>query len=101
MSNAKVLSNKLIGSITQGSRTVQVGYVDRTDFWVRSQIHSGALRDFKKIAVRYIDTLRSDTQMVSLQETPHTSISDNRTHFTAVEINQDGEVTAKRHFYVD
>lgn len=35
------------------------------------------------------------------RETPHESESDNRTHFTAVEINGEGSVVAKRHFPVN
>ncbi|CAG8957118.1 hypothetical protein HYFRA_00009319 [Hymenoscyphus fraxineus] len=101
MSIARVVSTKQTSSITNGMRTVGVGYVDRTDQWSRSFLSSGVEAAFKAVAEKNIDSYRPDTTAVALQETPHTSSRDNRTHFTAVEVNKDGKVVAKRHFSVE
>ncbi|KAI1865298.1 uncharacterized protein JN550_008346 [Neoarthrinium moseri] len=101
MSNAKVLSTKLVTTITKDSRVVQIGFVDKTDIWNRTVLSAEVQQKFTKVAEGYIDTLRPDTNTVALQETPHKSESDNRTHFTAVELDGSGKVTAKRHFTVD
>ncbi|KAJ9150521.1 hypothetical protein NKR19_g5228 [Coniochaeta hoffmannii] len=100
MSTAKVLSTRATAVITQGSRVVQVGYVDRTDQWKRVHLNEEVQRKFKDATEQNLSSLRSDTEVVALQETPHKSERDNRTHFTAVELDGSGKVTAKRHFPV-
>ncbi|EPE02257.1 hypothetical protein F503_08569 [Ophiostoma piceae UAMH 11346] len=100
MSGAKVLSTKVITTLVKGSRSVQVGYVDSTDRWKRPFLSDTVRDKFTETTEGYIDTLRPDTKMVALQETPHQSAADNRTHFTAVELNGAGKVTSKRHFAV-
>ncbi|KAK0125549.1 hypothetical protein ONS95_000443 [Cadophora gregata] len=100
MSIAKVLKTKLTSTISDGIRTVGVGYVEKTDIWTRSFIDSGVQKQFAAAAQQHMDSFRTDTTAVALQETPHKSNSDNRTHFTAVELNAAGKVVGKRHFSV-
>ncbi|KAK2005317.1 hypothetical protein LZ32DRAFT_597317, partial [Colletotrichum eremochloae] len=100
-SNAKVLSTKIVTQISKGDRVVQVGFVEKTDIWHRKFLNNEVQVKFANAAEGYIDTFKSDTKAVALQETPHKSQSDNRTHFTAVELDGTGKVTAKRHFVVD
>lgn len=67
MSNAKVLSTKFIGFVSNASRTVQVGYVDKTDIWTRSFLDTDIQKKFEQAAQDNIDTLRADTAMIALQ----------------------------------
>ena len=67
MSNAKVLSTKFVTTIAKGSRVVQVGFVDKTDIWDRTFLSNEVEQKFTEVAEGYIDTLRSDSNMVALQ----------------------------------
>ncbi|KZF25496.1 hypothetical protein L228DRAFT_265965 [Xylona heveae TC161] len=100
-SKAKVLSTKLIAIITKGKRTVKVGYVDKTEAWKRNYLSPDMQKMFKETAEQHLLTLRGDTDMIALRETPHTSKSDQRSHITAVELNIQGEVTETHHFPVE
>ncbi|KAJ5776723.1 uncharacterized protein N7511_001734 [Penicillium nucicola] len=99
--NAKVLSTKLISVLSIGARMVKVGYVDKTDAWNRVYLSPEIQEKFKATSAKELSSLKPETDMVALQETPHASESDNRTHFTAVEIDGKGSVIAKRHFAVE
>ncbi|KGO73768.1 hypothetical protein PITC_039790 [Penicillium italicum] len=99
--NAKVISTKLIGVLSLGERMVKVGYVDKTDAWNRPYLSPEIQAKFKATSEKKLSSLKPETDMVALQETPHTSESDNRTHFTAVEMDGNGVVIAKRHFVVE
>nr|KMM70166.1 hypothetical protein CPAG_06478 [Coccidioides posadasii RMSCC 3488] len=99
--NANVMSTKLIAILTLGTRSVKVGYVDQTDVWKMIALSTAIQQKFKEVTEKNLSTLEEDTDMVALQETPHPSESDDRTHLTAVEINGQGNVSAKRHFSVD
>ncbi|KAI1966582.1 hypothetical protein LOZ58_000070 [Ophidiomyces ophidiicola] len=79
--NANVVSTKLISILTLGTRSVE--------------------QKLKEAAEKNLSSLKEDTDMPALQETPHLSESENRTHFTAIEINGNGNISAKRHFSVD
>ncbi|KAK2735652.1 hypothetical protein FQN55_002163 [Onygenales sp. PD_40] len=100
-SNAKVVSTKLFGVLTLGTRTVKVGYVDQTENWKRTHLSPETQQKFKNTTEKLLPSLKVDTDTVALQETPHESESDNRTHFTAVEIDGEGTVVAKRHFPIN
>ncbi|KKK12848.1 hypothetical protein ARAM_006572 [Aspergillus rambellii] len=100
-SNAKVISTKVIAVLSSGARTVKVGYVDQTDVWKRVYLSPEIQMKFKATSEKHLSSLKAETDMVAFQETPHTSESDNRTHFTAVEIDGKGSVIAKRHFAVE
>ena len=67
MSTAKVLTTKLTSTISDGIRTVGVGYVEKTDIWTRTFIDSGVQRQFEAAAQQHIDSYRADTTAVALQ----------------------------------
>jgi hypothetical protein len=97
--------------------------VDQTDVWKRVYLSPEIQQKFKKTATNYLSSVRGDTDTVALQydvfpdwrllfaengsdiqlyrETPRTSDSDARAHFSAVEIDGQGSVVAKRHFSVE
>ncbi|EGE01160.1 hypothetical protein TEQG_08568 [Trichophyton equinum CBS 127.97] len=85
--NAKVISTKIFAVLSLGARSIKVGYVEQTDIWKRITISPEIQMKFEEIVEKNLSSLREDTEMVALQETPHSSESDNCTHFTAVEIN--------------
>ncbi|KAK4170887.1 hypothetical protein QBC36DRAFT_225748 [Triangularia setosa] len=92
---------KVVSTITKGARTVKSGFVDQsTKGWRRIQLDSGIQAKFDKEVEARIDTFRKETTVVALQETPHKSKADNRTHFTALEMDGKGKVTATHHFAV-
>ena len=67
MSNAKVISTKILGQVTKGSRTIQVGFVDKTDIWTRPFLSENIQQHFKQVTEGNIDSLRPDTAVVALQ----------------------------------
>ncbi|KXG46489.1 uncharacterized protein PGRI_053450 [Penicillium griseofulvum] len=100
-SNAKVISTKVIGILSLGARMAKVGYVDRTDAWNRPYLSLEFQAKFKATSEKKLSSLKPETDMVSLQGTPHASESDNRRHFTAVEMDGNGVVIAKKHLVVE
>ncbi|KAE8352418.1 hypothetical protein BDV28DRAFT_157885 [Aspergillus coremiiformis] len=97
-STVKIVSTKLIAVLAIGARMVKVGYVEETDVWRRIHLSPETQQRFIETTGKYLSSLKAETDMVALQETPHGSDSDDRTHFTAVKINGQGTVVATRHF---
>lgn len=67
MSIAKVTTTKLTSTIAKGSRTVQVGYVETTDIWMRTFLDGSVESQFKSVAQQHIDSYRPETTAVALQ----------------------------------
>ena len=67
MSIAKVITTKLTSTISKGSRTVQVGYVETTDIWTRTFLDSSVESQFKSIAQQHINSYKAETTAVALQ----------------------------------
>lgn len=64
---AKVISTKLIASVTSGTRRVNVAYVDKTDAWTRVFLGLEMQKHFLETTETYLSTLRQDTDIVALQ----------------------------------
>ena len=67
MSIARAVTTNLTSTISKGSRTLQVGYVKKTDIWTRTFLDSGVEAEFKAAAEKHIDSYHSDTTAVALQ----------------------------------
>jgi hypothetical protein len=67
MSTAKVIITKLTSTITKGGRTMQVGYVEKTDQWHRIQLSNVVESNFKSAVQRNMDKYKKETTVVALQ----------------------------------
>ena len=67
MSIAKVVTTKLTSTISKGTRTVQLGFVETTDIWKRSLLDSNVDEQFKAVAQQHIDSYRPETIAIVLQ----------------------------------
>lgn len=68
MSNPiKILGYKITSTITKGGRSVNVGYVDKTDVWTRPLLSDSTQKDFSEAVEKNIDSLAANATTVALQ----------------------------------
>ncbi|KAK4244386.1 hypothetical protein C7999DRAFT_17365, partial [Corynascus novoguineensis] len=74
---------------------VTVGYVTKTSLWQRIILSQDVEDQFVPAVQEKADAgnLSKDVKSVALILTPHASEADSRTHFTAFEMQEDGDVS--------
>ncbi|KAM3423831.1 hypothetical protein BST61_g1230 [Cercospora zeina] len=82
---------------TSTGRQIAIGYASETEAWRRIQLADAVKERFATAMEKLKDTFRADTVEVVLKEPEHTSPSDNRTHYSVLELNGKKEVIASRH----
>ncbi|WPH03101.1 Hypothetical protein R9X50_00597600 [Acrodontium crateriforme] len=72
---------------TSNGKGIDVGYVSKTDVWERLLLAESIKNDFASVVEKYKDTFKPETVEVVMKEIEHESPSDQRTHFSALELD--------------
>ncbi|KAK2809483.1 hypothetical protein FQN50_003751 [Emmonsiellopsis sp. PD_5] len=83
---------------TSAGKEVVVAYVTKTDVWERTFLSPDVQNEFAAVAEKYKDTLKPETVKVAMKETEHPDKKGHRTHYSAIEIDENEEVVASKHY---
>ncbi|EKG12719.1 hypothetical protein MPH_10132 [Macrophomina phaseolina MS6] len=97
--SARYVSSQLIKNIQKGTKSVAVEYVDKTTSWTRPDEFpaSSVKSDFTQVAEENLESLKPETVRVAMN-LEHQSDKDKRMHYSAYELDKDGNVIGTRHF---
>ncbi|KAK3046088.1 hypothetical protein LTR09_012403 [Extremus antarcticus] len=97
--SARYVSSQIIKSIQKGKKTITVEYVDQTTAWKRpTGFPSASTKDtFAAVVDKNSDSFMSETVKVAMKESEHQSDKDKRMHYTAYELDKDGNVIGTKH----
>ncbi|KAF1808532.1 hypothetical protein P152DRAFT_509776 [Eremomyces bilateralis CBS 781.70] len=93
-------ASQLINTMTTVTgKAIAVAYVTKTDVWERPFLHQSTQDEFVEVAEKYKDDLKPETAKVAMKEAEHPSTNDPTQHYSAFELDKDGNVIASKHYY--
>ncbi|KAL9097945.1 MAG: hypothetical protein Q9163_006297 [Psora crenata] len=97
--SARYVSSQFIKNIQKGTKRISVESVDQTTAWKRPTGYPSANTKevFSNVVDKNSDSFRPETVKVAMKESQHQSDIDNRTHYTAYELDKDDKVIGTKH----